>query len=230
VTYVLALLAAVLVTAGYLLGSRRGRSREEALQASLDERGEKLIQAEQEMLRRAAIDPTTQVATQQYFQDFLEREWRRASRDRTTVSVMMIAVDHFDAYGERMGNAEGDACLRAVAEAMKPLIHRPGDVLARYGGAGKFGVVLGGTDVRGAMVLAERLRQAVEQMQKPHPASTSGKIVTVSMGLAAMMPIREAAWQDIEIIAAAEKALVQAIESGRNRIALEQTGQTTNTG
>jgi diguanylate cyclase (GGDEF)-like protein len=230
VTYLLALVAVGLVAAGYLLGSRRGRNREQALKTTLEERSEKLIQVEHEMLRRASMDPVTQVATQQFFQDFLEREWRRASRDRTTVSAMMIAVDHFEGYNERMGKVEGDACLRAIADAMKPLIHRPGDTLARYGGAGKFGVVLGGTDASGAMVLADRLRQAVEHLQKPHPASPTSQIVTISIGLAAMMPVRDAAWQDIDIIAAAEKGLAHAIESGRNRVALEQTRQTTNTG
>jgi diguanylate cyclase (GGDEF)-like protein len=222
VTYVLALLAVGLIAAGYFLGARRGRNREQALKISLDERSEKLMVAEHELLRRESIDPVSGVPTQQFFQDFLEREWRRASRDRTTVAVIMIAVDHFRAYHERMGKADGDACMRAVADAMKPLIHRPGDTLARYGGPGKFGVVLGGTEAKGATVLAERLRQAVEKLQKPNPASTTGPIVTISLGVAAIMPDREAAWQDLEIIAVAERGLVQAKEGGRNRVTLEQ--------
>jgi diguanylate cyclase (GGDEF)-like protein len=230
VTYVLALLAVGLIAAGYVLGARRGRSREQALKTTIDERNEKLMVVEHELLRRESIDPLTGVPTQQFFQDFLEREWRRASRDRTTVAVIMIAVDHFRAYHERVGKAEGDACLRAVADAMKPLIHRPGDTLARYGGPGKFGVVLGGTDAKGATVLAERLRQAVEKLQKPNAASTTGPIVTISLGVAAIMPDREAAWQDLEIIAVAERGLVQAKEGGRNRVALEQTTEHSKTG
>jgi diguanylate cyclase (GGDEF)-like protein len=229
VTYVLALLAVGLIAAGYFLGVRRGRSREQALKIEIDERTEKLMVVEHELLRRESIEPATGVPTQQYFQDFLEREWRRASRDRTTVAVIMIAVDHFRAYHERVGKAEGDACMRAVADAMKPLIHRPGDTVARYGGPGKFGVVLGGTDAKGASVLAERLRQAVEKLQKPNAASTTGPIVTISLGVAAIMPDREGAWQDLEIIAAAERGLVQAKEGGRNRVVLEQTTEQTKT-
>lgn len=219
--YVLALLGVLLVGAGYLLGSRRARSREGALKAMLDERTEKLTLVEHELLRHSAIDPVSGLHTQQYFQEFLEREWRRASRERHSVAVIMIEVDHFRAFNERQGKPEGDACLKEVADALKPIIHRPGDVLARYGGAGKFGVVLGATDSRGALVLAERLRAAVENMHRPNPASPSVPFLTCSVGVAAAMPDREGAWQDIELIAAAERALAQAREAGRNTVVLD---------
>ena len=147
--YALALLAALLVGAGYLLGSRRQRSREEDLQATIEERNEKLTVVEQELLRHSATDPVTGLHTQQYFQEFLEREWRRAARQRQCVAVIMIEVDHFRAYSERQGKPEGDACLKAVAGVLKPMIHRPGDVIARYGGPGKFGLVLGTPTGRG---------------------------------------------------------------------------------
>ena len=226
-TYVLAVLAALLVAAGYFLGARRGRSREAALKTTLDERSEKLTLAEHELLRRSSIDPVTELPTQQYFQDFLEREWRRSSRERTTVSLIMIEIDHFRAYHERLGKPDADACLRAVADAMRTIIHRPGDTLASYGGSGKFGVVLGGTDAKGAMLLAERLRQSV---QKLHPASPSGPIVTLSVGVAAAMPDREGAWQDIELIAMAENGLSRAKEAGRNRVSLDQASQPATSG
>jgi diguanylate cyclase (GGDEF)-like protein len=220
VPYVLALFGLVLVGAGYLLGSRQGRNRELALQASLDERDHKLTLVEHELLRHTAIDPITGLHNQQYFQEFLEREWRRASRERQSVAVIMIEVDHFRGFNERQGKTEGDACLKSVAGALKPLVHRPGDVIARYGGSGKFGVVLGGTDGKGAMVLAERLRKAVENMQKPNPASPSGHVLTLTLGVAAVMPDRKGAWQEIELIAAAERALVVAREEGRNTATL----------
>ena len=220
-TYALALLAALLVGAGYLLGARRARSREGALKATLDERTQKLTRVENELLHHAAIDPVTRLHTQQYFQEFLEREWRRASRERRSVAVIMIEVDHFRAFSERQGKPEGDACLKSVADALKPIIHRPGDVIARYGGAGKFGVVLGGTDYKGAMLLAERLRVAVEDMKHPNPASPSTPFLTASLGVAAATPDRDGAWQDIELIASAERALARARESGRNTVTMD---------
>ena len=193
----LVLIAAFLVAAGYVFGVRRARAREQALRTTLDERDEKLALVEHELLRRSNLDPVTGLPVQQSFQEFLEREWRRAARDRMPVSLVMIEVDHFRAYNDRMGKPQGDVCLRAVADALKTLIHRPGDFLARYG-AGKFGVVLGGTDSKGALTL----------------------------GIASVMPDREAAWQDIELIAVAERALAQANEAGRNRIVVEKAGTT----
>ena len=219
--YVLALLAVLLVAAGYLLGSRRQYSREEDLRAAIDERNEKLTVVEQELLRHSATDPATGLHTQQHFQDFLEREWRRAARHRYCVAVIMIEIDHFRAYQERHGKPEGDACLKAVAGVLKPMIHRPGDVIARYGGAGKFGIVLGITDGTGAMLLAERLRLAVESLKKPNPASPSTPFVTISLGVAAALPDREGAWQDIALIASAERALARAQEAGRNTVTLD---------
>jgi two-component system, cell cycle response regulator len=224
VTYVLALLAVLLVGAGYLLGVRRGRSREGVLKATLEERSQKLTLVEHELLRTAALDPVTGLHTQQPFQEFLEREWHRACRLRHDVSVLMVEVDHFRAYNERQGKPAGDACLKGVADAMKSSVHRAGDILARYGGPGKFGVVLGATDANGAMTLAERVRVGVEQLQQPNPASTTGSIITVSIGVASVLPDRHAAWQDIDLIAAAERALTQAKEGGRNAVVLDSPG------
>jgi diguanylate cyclase (GGDEF)-like protein len=223
VAYVLILIGGVLlVAAGYRFGVRRGQSREKTLRTELAERNEQLMIVEHELLRRSSLDPVTELATEQYFQEFLEREWRRASRQRSAVAAIIIKVDHFQAYCERLGRPEGDACLKSVADALKPLIHRPGDLLARYG-AGQFGVVLGATDGRGAMVIAERLRTAVEALKEPNPVSTTGRFVTLTVGVASAFPSREDEWQDLELIAMAERALSQARESGRNQIAHVQS-------
>ena len=112
-TYVLTLVGLLLIGGAYLVGSRRGRSREEALKSTLEERTEKLVLLENELLRQSATDPVTGVHTQQHFQDFLEREWRRASRERQYVSVVMIEVDHFRAYTERYGKQQADEIGRA---------------------------------------------------------------------------------------------------------------------
>lgn len=219
--FVLALIGVLLMAAGYLLGSRRARGRETALTRSLAERTEKLASVEHELRRHLSIDAVTGLHTQQYFQEFLEREWRRASRERQFLSVIMVEVDHFRAFNERQGKPEADACLKVVADALKPQIHRPSDVIARYGGAGKFGIVLGGTDSRGAMVLAERLRGSVENLKKPNPASPSIPFLTMSLGVASVIPDRDGAWQDIQLIASAERALAQAREAGRNTVMLD---------
>jgi diguanylate cyclase (GGDEF)-like protein len=218
----LSLTAVLLVAAGYALGARRGRSREKALKTAVEKQSEKLTLAEQELLRRLNLDPVTELPGQQSFQECLEREWRRAARDCMPLSVIIVETDHFRAYNDRMGKPQGDACLKTVAVTLKESIRRPGDFLARYG-AGKFGVVLGGIGEEGAMVLAEKLRATVDTLKLPNPASTTGPNVTLSLGVASAKPERNAAWQDIELIATAERGLAQAKESGRNRVTLERS-------
>src|SRR5581483_10907283 len=99
------------------------------------------------------------------------------------------------------------------AEAFSSLIRRPSDCVARYG-AGRFAVVLGGTPLSGALEVAETLRLAVQSLRLPHPASPTGTVVTISIGVASIQPLRDRAWQDLELIALAEKGLVQARGAG----------------
>jgi two-component system, chemotaxis family, response regulator WspR len=223
VTTVLALLAVILAAAGYWLGLRRGRGEEAALRTQIDERNERVALLEHELLRRSSLDVITGLHAQEHFQQFLENEWRRASRERQSVSVILIEIDHFAAFLEGHGRPDGDASLKAVAGALKPLIHRPSDVLANYGGPGKFGVVLGGTDNRGALILADRLRLAIAGLNVRKPTSTAGDSLTASVGVASAVPDREAAWQDIDLIAAAERALTRAKEAGRNVVSADTT-------
>ena len=219
VPFALSATAALLVIAGYALGARRGRGRERALRTTIDEQSEKLTLVEHELLRRYNLDPVTELPTQQSLQEFLEREWRRAVRDHLPLSLIMVEVDHFRAYNDRVGKPQGDACMKTVADTLKKSIRRPGDFLASYG-SGRFGVVLGSVDRDGAMVLAETLRASVEALKFPNPASTTGPILTLSVGVVSARPERDAAWQDIELIAAAERGLTQAREAGRNRAAV----------
>jgi diguanylate cyclase (GGDEF)-like protein len=219
VSLVLTVVAIVVLAAGYALGARRSRGREKALRTTIDDQSGRLTLVEQELLRRSNLDPVTELPVQEVFQEFLEREWRRAVRERVPLSVIVAEVDHFRAYNERLGKARGDACLKTVADALRRSVRRPGDLLARYG-AGRFGVVLGGADEQGAMALAEMLRACVDLLKVSTPVSPTSSTLTLSVGVASVRPERDAAWQDIELIAAAERGLAQAAEGGRNRVVL----------
>lgn len=208
----------VALAAGYALGVWRTRSRERALMTTLGERTDELYVARTELKRLASLDAVTDVPNHEYFQDFLEREWRRAQRELTPISLIVIDLDHFKAYSERLGSEAGDNCLRLVAGALHSVVGRPGDLVARYGGE-EFVVVLGRTDSDGAYELAGKLRSMVEALELPHPESPTADRVTISAGVATRVPSREATWQEIDLIAEAERALSHAKEQGRNRVA-----------
>ena len=212
------LILTLLIVGGYAAGALQSRRRARELAHTLSERNEELQAARTELARLSALDGLTQLASHQYFQEFLEKEWRRSLRELTPISLIIIDLDHFRAYNERLGHEAGDGCLKRIADALRTEVGRPGDVVARYGGE-EFAVVLGGTDSHGAASLAAKLQAAVAALKLPHPASPSATHLTASLGVATAVPSRGATWQEIELVAAAERALSEAKQFGRNRVA-----------
>lgn len=129
---------------------------------------------------------------------------------------MMIDVDHFKAYNDRYGHPVGDACLRAVAGALKRRLRGPGDLIARYGGE-EFIAVLGGTSLPTVRGAAERIRRGIEGLNLLHATSSTHEVVTVSIGVATMNPSADGA-TITRLISAADTALYQAKDGGRNRV------------
>ena len=103
----------------------------------------------------------------------LDFEWRRAIRDQSDISVLLIDVDHFKTYNDIYGHLSGDNCLRQIAEAALKAVHRPADLLARYGGE-EFAVVLPNTNSSGAWEIAEQIRNSVESRRSPHTGNPHG--------------------------------------------------------
>ncbi len=213
-----ALLLTVLALGGYLAGSWRARARERELAARLADCGEQLQAARAELARLNTLDGLTQIATRDEFQKFLEREWRQALRELTPLSLILVDIDHFTHYNERLGREAGDQCLRRVAGALRDTVGRPGDLVARDNGA-QFIVGLARTHAEGVVALATRLRAAVEALELPHPGCPVADHVTVSIGVATAVPSRGSPWQEIELVAATERALADAKSAGRNRVA-----------
>lgn len=211
------LLIVVLAVGGFLLGTRRSQRRERELTARLTERNEELQAARAELARLTSLDGLTRLASSDYFQQFLEREWRRALRELTPLSLMMLDLDHFKTYNERLGHQAGDDCLKRVATVLRDAVGRPGDLVARHGGE-EFIVALARTDAVGVQALATKLRTAIEDLQLEHPASPVAGHVTVSIGVVTAVPSRSVTWQEIELVAAAGRALAEAKRLGRNRV------------
>jgi diguanylate cyclase (GGDEF)-like protein/PAS domain S-box-containing protein len=175
---------------------------------------EHLQSAYRAMETLVVVDALTGIANRRRFDDSLNGEWRRALREGSKLSLLLIDADHFKRYNDTYGHVRGDSCLKQIAESALDVVLRPGDLVARYGGE-EFAVVLPGTDEAGAKAVAEDVCQAVRNRRIPHEGNAPG-IVTVSIGCATVIPQRGKSAQDL--IEAADQALYRAKGRGRNRV------------
>lgn len=195
----------------------RRRAREQRLMAA----NRRLAAENRELVRLAAVDPVTGVANRRSFDQTLDRVWRSGARQNREVALVMIDVDFFKPYNDRLGHPAGDECLKRVAGALGAALLRPDDFLARYGGE-EFAVILPQTHMDGACVVAERLRAGVQALGMAHPAKPVAHHVTISQGVACQIP--ERGTNCSRLIALADQALYEAKKSGRNRVCAAADG------
>jgi diguanylate cyclase (GGDEF)-like protein/PAS domain S-box-containing protein len=180
---------------------------------------QQLQAANQKLERWATSDALTQLANRRRFDQYLEMEWRRQWREQTPLSLILCDIDSFKSYNDTYGHQGGDECLRQVAGAIGDAVDRPADLVARYGGE-EFAVILPNTKIQGAVQVAERIRVKIAALQLPHTGSQVSQYVTVSLGIASIVPTSESGAEIL--IAAADEALYQAKDLGRDRIQLYQ--------
>ena len=161
---------------------KRLEDRAQALTTLIEDRDTQLRETDYKLKRLAGLDSVTEIANHSHFQEFLRSEWRRALREASSISVIMVDLDHLKDYNDEFGYPGGDECLKHVAKAFSESIGRPGDLVARYGG-GEFGVVLSRTDTEGAFRVAHKMCAPVEALAITHPRSPIAGHVTVSLGL-----------------------------------------------
>ncbi|MRX11823.1 diguanylate cyclase [Pseudoduganella sp. FT25W] len=187
-------------------------------EAELRQARDALESANRTLERQAMQDGLTGLANRRQFDVTLGNEFSRAMRHQDTLAFIMIDVDYFKQYNDLYGHSAGDEVLRAVSKLIRALTpKRPGDLTARYGGE-EVGILLPNTDLHGAQAVAERIRQAVEQLQMPHNGSPFG-VVTLSAGIATIAPQRGVHLAGM-LVEAADKALYVAKSEGRNRLSL----------
>lgn len=214
--------AAVLVLAGAGFQRLRVRrlSRQKAeLERQVADRTAQLGAANERLAQLSRQDALTGLANRRRLDEALEEEWRRAIRQRTPLGFMLLDVDHFKAYNDTLGHPAGDACLRAVAEAIAVAHTRAGELVARYGGE-EFAVLLPGATSESTPVSAENTRRQVADLGLPHPSSAVAPIVTISIGLAWTQP--EAGTSPAHLVAGADQALYRAKQEGRNCVRVSQ--------
>lgn len=174
-----------------------------------------LMRMNEQLARLACCDGLTGIANRRYFEVQLATEWRRALRVQSPLSLAMVDVDHFKSFNDRYGHPVGDACLRSVAQVLSSRIRRAGDVLARYGGE-EFVVLLPNTSAEGAAQVADELRMGVVELAIPHADSSAATVVSISVGIAGMVPTESACPGDL--MQATDRALYAAKAAGRNRV------------
>lgn len=166
----------------------------------------------EEKIRELTLtDELTGLANRRHFDKFLADEWRRASRIKTAVSLLLMDIDNFKRFNDEYGHVAGDDCLKQIAAIIKLVGKRPGDLCARYGGE-EFAIVLGNTESEPASILGMRLLKAIQNSSFSHSS------VTASLGLAAMHP--QKGGKEDSLIEAADKALYAAKHLGRNQLCI----------
>tara|TARA_A100000171_G_scaffold10452_1_gene8254 strand:+ start:232 stop:1914 length:1683 start_codon:yes stop_codon:yes gene_type:complete len=203
------LLAALYV--GILLSQVRARNR------LLLAREEELRQATEQLHELAHTDGLTGVANRRQFDEALEREWARAQRNQSAISLLLVDLDHFKAINDQLGHAEGDEVLRLLPQMVRPQLKRPVDLLARYGGE-EFVVLLPDTNLEGAAQLAEHLRKAVQRgyAERAHREGEGMAVVTASFGCACTVP--SVGQHSATLLHKADELLYAAKAAGRNRV------------
>lgn len=181
-----------------------------------------LEQANQELSFLSSVDGLTHIANRRQFDMFLSQAWALSARNAEPLALIMCDIDFFKAYNDHYGHLQGDECLKKVAAALKESIKRTSDLVARYGGE-EFVVVLPNTDATGAANIAETLRLNVENLEILHLYSSVTPKVTISLGVAIEYACPD--YLPKQLIQAADNALYQAKENGRNRVVLANTSK-----
>ena len=166
------------------------------------------------MYRLSHMDALTGVPNRRNYDATLVKEWRRARREETPLSLLMIDIDYFKAYNDTYGHQAGDECLCRIANLVRQVLRRPADFLARYGGE-EFAVILPDTGAEGACCVAEEIRTMVLDSRIVHGAAGATPYVTVSIGAATVRP--ESGLCRLQLMAEADDAMYRAKEKGGNQ-------------
>jgi len=175
------------------------------------------LKHQQDRLRHLSLlDALTGIGNRRRFDQYLEMEWQRCSRNGQPLSLVMGDVDYFKAFNDGYGHGAGDDCLQAVARVFDLALRRPADLAARYGGE-EFVCLLPETDQEGARIVADQIMAQLEDLALPHRLNPVAPRVTVSIGVAtASRPALARSWKTL--VEEADRWLYAAKGRGRNRI------------
>ncbi|MCK5661831.1 MAG: GGDEF domain-containing protein, partial [Thiotrichaceae bacterium] len=192
----------------------------------------KLQETQLKLQDLADTDQLTQLANRRHFDRKFKVEWRRAMREKTPISLLLIDVDFFKKYNDTYGHQAGDSCLKQIADTLASITHRPADLASRYGGE-EFSILLPVTKQADAVMLAKRLIRKIEGLQIEHSRTDIG-VVTVSVGVSCCEPAWDFTGQTPDedqkvifpamLLTAADNALYVSKERGRNQVSEQGCG------
>ncbi len=177
-----------------------------------------LKQASFELERLTLIDDLTQISNRRHFYTSLEKEWKELSRTRKKLSLIMCDIDYFKEFNDSYGHLMGDECLYQVAQVISQASKRPRDIIARYGGE-EFVILLPNTGEKGAEAIVKSIQAELKTLSFFKKESTPIKAVTLSFGISYIIPSSKTKPEDL--IDAADQALYEAKNNGRNRVAFK---------
>ena len=205
-------LTTIIGTTGFISQFKNITARKQAEQ--------KLEELNRTLSEMARIDGLTGIANRRYFDEVIEKEWKRLAREgNQPFSLILADIDFFKKYNDNYGHQQGDDCLILVGKALKDIILRPSDMAARYGGE-EFALLLPGSNLEGAKTVGERAREAILDLQIKHEYSDVADHITMSLGGAMMIPTQDNSPADL--IALADQTLYQAKRNGRNNLTLAE--------
>lgn len=172
------------------------------------------LQLEAQLQRLSQQDGLTGLYNRRFFDSQLNSEWRRLRRQGASLALLMLDIDYFKRYNDRLGHLAGDDALRQVSDVLRTSLQREGDSACRYGGE-EFAIILADTGLEGGMHVASRVQQRLATLNLVHPASPLAHL-TLSIGLAVAEP--DGGESPDLLVAHCDQALYRAKHEGRNRI------------
>lgn len=163
----------------------------------------------------SSIDELTGIPNRRIFNRVIKKEWDSCMREELPLTVIIIDVDFFKDYNDNYGHLQGDECLKLVAGTLSKELKNTCDFIGRFGGE-EFGIILSGTGYECGIMIAEQMRISIESLQIRHEYSSAAQHLTISIGIATVIPSKQLSYKDL--INSADKELYKAKKNGRNMV------------